>query len=210
MKKRSVRVRILAVLAVLAVALILVIVGIWLHLLNRFPLEETALESHVKEQFINAGTMTKADLEIEEINEIGNYKTILFSVHDAETPSPAPRLGFAFYERSRLGNTYRFDGMGWGTNTFDSYLFEAFTGKRKETFFVVYGRNPSDSKEFERFKITFHGEVFVGNIAKEEYFVEIFPVANPSFQESGVAAIAFETKDLRTESFPLPITSKIK
>jgi len=203
MKKRGVH------LSMMAVAMVLAVVGIWMLQLHRFPLEKTALERDVAEQFINSGAMDKAELQVEEINEIGNVATILFSVHDGEAPSAASRLGLAFYGRNRLGGTYRFESMGWGSNTFDSYLFEASAGSKKGTYFVVYGKTPSVSKEFERFKVTFRGEVFDGNMAKEEYFVDIFPVANELIGD-GVGEITFVTKDLYTESFPLPVTSTIK
>jgi hypothetical protein len=186
---------------------IVIVFGIWIYRLSGFSIEESDLEKHMAEQFRKTENM-KTGIEIEEIRDIGNYRTFLFSVHEGDVPDTDPKLGFAFYEKSRLGNKYRFDGMGWGTNPFDGYLFEASAGNKRNKFLVVYGRNPSESKEYERFEFHFHDETFVGNLPRKEYFVEVFPVTHHT-KEGAVTEIHFETRDHEVTSFPLPITSLI-
>jgi hypothetical protein len=188
--------------------IVLIAFGMFIYQETRFSIEENALEKHITTQVTRDGAM-EAKIEIEEIKDIGNFKTLLFSVQDEDMPHPNLGLGFAFYEKNWFGDKYRFDGMGWGSNTFDSYLFEAFVENQKQKFIVVYGRNPSERKEFERFIVNFHDEIFVANISKDEYFVEVFPVTNNS-EASTTSNINFETADLYIESYPLIITSKIK
>ncbi|MFD2115124.1 hypothetical protein ACFSTH_05970 [Paenibacillus yanchengensis] len=187
---------------------VLGILGIFIHQLSSFTIEESALKKHITEQ-INRGSNAKINIEIEEVKDIGNFKTLLLSIDEGDKSNVNEKIGFAFYEKNRL-NKYRFDGLGWGTNSFDSYLFKAFVGKKKEKLLVVFGKKPSATKEFERFTVEFEDEVFVANLSKAEYFLEVFPVSSNSTDASRLTNISFGTNDYYSESFPLIITSKIK
>ncbi|MCM3785087.1 hypothetical protein M3231_19115 [Neobacillus mesonae] len=183
----------------------LVTAGMLIHQVRSFSIAEDDLEKHMTDQVSGWITETKIELT----SDVGNYKLYFFSVEEGKEADVNPKIGVAFYEKGWLGNNYRYDGIGVSTNTFDSYLFEAVTGYNKGNFLVVYGRNPSETKVFERFRVQFHEETFANNLPKKEYFMEVFPVTHYS-EESFNSSISFETEDLNVESYPLFITSKMK